>query len=123
MQETQLLGRRLAIRERRRERVAALVDEQPPGAVEEPMRAFYTARAPRFDLLERPHEHLVEPKRVGAETRDDLVRVDDIAAALAHLVSACIDADRGVGAQHEVVALFDDLGLGVLTAVTAAPVR
>ena len=89
-----LLARRRDVGERRR--VAAVVGvgagDEPPHAVQEPVHALDAARVPRLHLLERAHEHLVEPERVGAVPRDDLVGVDDVAAALAHLVGARLDA-------------------------------
>jgi hypothetical protein len=43
--------------------------------------------------------------------RRNVVGGHDVTAALAHLVSACVDCDRGIGAQHELVAVLDDLRL------------
>ena len=91
---------------------ASLPAIKPPDPVQEPVRALDAARVPRLHLLERPHEHLVEPERVGAVARDDLVGIHDVAAALAHLVGARLDRDLGVVAQHEPVALLLDELLG-----------
>ena len=48
---------------------------------------FDAVHAPRLGLLERAHEHFVAAQRIRAVFRDHVVRVDDVAAALGHLLS------------------------------------
>src|SRR5262245_21075635 len=64
--------------------VRAVVDRQPPHAVEEAGHAFDAAHAPGFHLLERAHEHLVKAQAVGAVFLDDLVGIDDVARSEEH---------------------------------------
>ena len=63
-----------------------LLHGQTPNASEKPIDAFNAFRAPGFRLFERTHEHFVEPQRIGAVVRDDVVGVDHIAAALRHFL-------------------------------------
>ena len=52
--------------------------------------------------FERAHVHLIEAEGVGAVVADDLVGIDDVAAALAHFETAGVDADFGVGFQDDI---------------------
>ena len=88
-----------------------LFGDEPPRAGEEAVDALHVARPPRLGLLQRPHEHLVEPERVGPVRGDDVVGVDDVAAALRHLVRPRLDLDLGVGLEHEPVAALLDFVL------------
>lgn len=53
--------------------------------VQEASDTFHSVRIPGDLLGERPHEHLVEPEAVGSEFGHDIVRIDDVVPALAHL--------------------------------------
>ena len=86
------------------------------------MDAVHAARAPRLDLLQRPHKHLVEAEAVGAVLLHHVVGVDDVAAALGHLVRPRLDPHGRVGLQHEAVALLLDLRFGHAHALDAPPV-
>ena len=55
-----------------------------PHAVQELVHAADAGRAPRAALVPGAHEHQEQPDRVGAVARDQLVRVLDVAPALAH---------------------------------------
>ena len=63
-----------------------LLHDQPPDAGEEAVNAFDALRAPGLHLFQRAHEHFVKPQRIGAVLRDDVVRVDHVAARLGHLL-------------------------------------
>ena len=52
--------------------------------VQEPVDAADPGRAPRPALVPRAHEHQEQPDRVRAVAGDELVRVLDVAARLAH---------------------------------------
>ncbi len=47
------------------------VGDHPPGPAEEAVDPLDPLHAPGLDRFERPHEHLVEPKAVGAIFLDD----------------------------------------------------
>ena len=68
------------------DRLGAVVNDQPPDAVEETVHAVDALHAPRFGGFERAHEHFVQPERVGAVFGDDGIGVDDVAAALRHFL-------------------------------------
>ena len=59
---------------------------EPPYPFEEPRDSLYTPRAPRLHCLQRPHEHFIEPHRIGPELVHDLVGIHDVAAGLRHLL-------------------------------------
>ena len=73
----------------RRRRRAALrrALSQAEGAPLESDDAGYLLRLPRLDGLERSHEHLVEAHGVRTVLIDNVVRVDHVAATLAHLLA------------------------------------
>ena len=78
----------LAGRERPGVRVARFaarrIQEQRPDPVQEPVDAADAAGAPRAALVPRTHEHEEQADRVGAVALDQLVRVLDVPARLAH---------------------------------------
>ena len=59
---------------------------EAPDFGEEAGDAFDAFHGPRFDLLERSHEHFVEAQRVGAVFFDDFVGVDDVTEGFGHLL-------------------------------------
>ena len=67
--------------------LALLVHEQAPHAAEKAIDAFHALGAPGLHHLQRAHEHLVEPERVGAVLDQDIVGVNDVAARLGHLLA------------------------------------
>mmetsp|Transcript_44460 Transcript_44460/g.125763 ORF Transcript_44460/g.125763 Transcript_44460/m.125763 type:complete len:354 (+) Transcript_44460:475-1536(+) len=84
-------------------------DDLPPQPVEEAVDALHALGAPWLDALQRAHEHQIQPQRVRPGGGDDVVRVDDIAPALAHLLAAGDHLDGRVGLEHEGVTLLDQL--------------
>ena len=110
MQCAQLLFRGFAVADNRAQTAAVLrISQQSPDAAQEPVRPFHPARAPRFHLLEGAHEHLVESEGIRTVGFDDLVRVNDVATALAHLVSPGIHPDVRILTKDEVVTLLHDI--------------
>jgi len=73
-----------------------LAGDQPVHPGEEAVDALDALGVPHFRLPQRSHEHLVETEGVGAVAIDDVVRVDHVAAALAHLVGPGGDGHRRV---------------------------
>ena len=67
--------------------VLLLFHDQPPDAREEARDALDAGHRPRLRGLQRPHEHEVAAQSIRAVFGDDVVRVDDVAAALAHLLA------------------------------------
>ena len=67
--------------------LALLVHEQAPHAAQEAIDPFHALGVPGLHHLQRAHEHLVEPERIGAILDEDVVRVDDVAARLGHLLA------------------------------------
>src|ERR1044072_9618689 len=66
---------------------------QPPDAREKPGHALNPAHAPRFHLLEWPHEHLVTAKRVRAVLLDYAVGSHDVPARLGHFLAVIAEND------------------------------
>jgi hypothetical protein len=62
MQGSQLLR----VRRRFERRGAHMRIEQPPRSTEKPVHPIDAASAPDLRLAQRPHEHLIEPQRVGS---------------------------------------------------------
>ena len=60
--------------------------EQTPDAGEKTGHAFDATHAPRFHLLERPHEHLVAPECVRAVLGDHIIRINNVPTRLRHLL-------------------------------------
>jgi len=58
---------------------------ETPDAGEEAVDALHAGGAPWLSVLERSHEHLVEPQGIGAVFGDDGVGIHHVAAALGHL--------------------------------------
>ncbi len=67
-------------------RLALFVHKQAPDTAEEPVYTLDTLRVPRFHHLQRSHEHLIQPERIRAVFRKDVVRVDDVPPRLRHLL-------------------------------------
>ena len=63
-----------------------VVAYQAPSAFQEMPHAVHGRGLPWLRHLERPHEHLVKPQRVGAVCRNDVVGIDDVEARLRHLI-------------------------------------
>src|SRR5438552_19095732 len=63
------------------------VDHESPHVREEPIHAFYTSRAPRFDCLQRSHKHLIQSQAIGTVLVDDVVGIDHVASRLRHLLA------------------------------------
>ena len=61
--------------------------------VGQPLHAFDAARIPRLHRLERSEEHQVKAQRIRAVRLDDGVGVDDVAAALGHLLTVLAEDD------------------------------
>ena len=64
-----------------------VVDDHPPGAIQEAADAADAVHAPRLDGLQRAHEHLVQPQGVGPVFPHDFVGIDHVAAAFRHLIA------------------------------------
>ena len=62
------------------------VNDHAPGTLQKTMNAFNAVHRPRLGGLQRPHEHFIQPHRVGAILFNNIVGIDDIAAGLAHLL-------------------------------------
>ena len=88
MQQPQRLALRLNLLHGCREpdSLRPVIDDHAPDSAQETIDAFDPAHAPRFGRFQRTHEHLVKPHAVGAVVSNDLVRSNDVAAALGHLV-------------------------------------
>ena len=71
---------------------------QAPHAVEEAAAALRALRAPRNRLIERAHEHLVHAESVCADFVDDIIRIDDVAARLGHLLAVLAQNHAVAGA-------------------------
>ena len=85
-----------------------VADEIAPDGVEEAGHADDVAGVPRLLRFQRAHVHFVQAEGVGAVVPDDVVGVDDVAAALAHLEAAGFDGDGWIGFEDvAVAALFD----------------
>ena len=52
------------------------------------MNAVNAVGVPRFRLLKRAEEHLVEPQRVGTITLHNVVWVDNVVECLTHLLNS-----------------------------------
>ena len=62
-------------------RFAGFIDEQAPDSAQETIDAFDSFGAPGLGHFERAHEHFVQAKRVGADTRlQDVIGIDDVPA-------------------------------------------
>ena len=57
--------------------LAILVHKQTPHAAEEAINALDAFGVPRLHHLQRPHEHLVKTKRVGAVLPEDEPLIDE----------------------------------------------
>ncbi len=57
-----------------------------PRSLEKSAHPFEPARLPWLHLLQRPHEHFVDAQCVRSVSPHDVVRIDDVAARLAHLL-------------------------------------
>ena len=90
------------------------LERQSVRALQEAVAAGDAVGLPRGAVLERAHEHLVEAHGVGAELLDDVVGVDDVAAALGHLVPLHVDGFAGVLDLPLVAAGGERLDLGGL---------
>ena len=88
-----------------------LRNDHSPNAVEEVADAADAVHIPRLDRFERAHKHFVQAKRVGAVLRDDVVRVDDVSAALRHLFRFADNDDRRIGREDVIVAALRDVFL------------
>ena len=88
MEDAVFFAVRRAIDDRRVELhcFGAVIDDEPPDAIEETEDAVDALHAPRLGGFERAHEHFVEAKRIGTVFGDDGIGVDDVAAALGHLL-------------------------------------
>ena len=64
-----------------------LLHDEAPDAREEAEHALDAGHAPRLRLLERAHEHLVSRSESAPYSRDDVVGIDHVAAALRHLLA------------------------------------
>ena len=60
---------------------------QAPHTVKEAAAALRALRAPRNRLIERAHEHLVHAESVRANFINNVIRIDDVAARLGHLLA------------------------------------
>ncbi|MCX5741126.1 MAG: hypothetical protein NT062_01360 [Proteobacteria bacterium] len=111
--EILVVGRRVG-RHLAGQRLGLGIDEQPPRAVEEPAGAGDALGRPVDAVLERPHEQLVHPHRVGTVLRTHVVGVDDVLLALGHLVG--LDLDREVRPLDDpaAIARLDLVGVVVL---------
>ena len=68
VQHAVLLGRGLDVAARpalSSHRLGPIVDDHPPDAVQKAADAADAVHAPGLDGLQRAHEHLVQPQRVG----------------------------------------------------------
>ena len=83
-----------------------LVDHVAPEPLQEPVDADDVAGVPGPARVERAHEHLVEPQRVGAVVAVDVVGRDRVLQALAHLAVLALHLDV---ADEEATVTFDDL--------------
>ena len=68
--------------------------DQRPGPVQEAIHASNRARIPGFDLLQRPHKHLIAAQRVGPILRNHGIGIHHIAPGFRHFV--------GLGLQFQV---------------------
>ncbi len=92
------LARRVAI---------GIAGQEAPRAIEEPARARDAGGLPLDAVLERPHEQLVEPHRIGAVLGAHVVGVDDVVLALRHLIELGLDGRVGTLDEPRGVALLD----------------
>ena len=104
-------SRRRPARRRTAHLAGLLVDDVAPQPLQEAVHADDVAGLPRARRVERAHEHLVEPQRVGAVVVVDVVGRDGVLQALAHL--AALARDRLAVVEEAAVALVDLGGLDV----------
>ena len=71
------------------------------------MHATDAGRVPRAALVPRAHEHQEQADGVGAVARDELVRVLDVAAGLAHALAVGAQDLALVEQPQERLALVD----------------
>jgi len=68
---------------------------QPPYATQEPVASLYGARIPRLGQFELPHEHFIEPQRIGAVGADHIVGIHAVQLALRHFLDFCRELFAG----------------------------
>ena len=68
-------------------RFTFFIHEQAPDAAEKTINAFDAFGVPGLHHLQRAHEHFVKAKCVRAVFCQDVIRVDDVAARLGHLLA------------------------------------
>ena len=91
------------------------VDEVPPDALQKAHRANDRLRFPWTILVDRPHEHLVQPERVCAVVAVHVIWRDRVLQALAHL--AVLASDRLPLVRVVAIRFFDIGGFDVDAAV------
>ena len=64
-----------------------LLHDQAPDTGEEAIHTLHALHAPGLHLLQRAHEHFIEPQCIGAIFAHDVIRVHHVAAGLRHLLT------------------------------------
>src|SRR5690625_7636140 len=73
------------------------------------MDPFNTSGTPRFDLLQRPHEHLIETEGVGSIQINNTIWIDHISAGFGHFVSSRLHLDSGLAVDNALTLFLDIL--------------
>src|SRR3954454_22769648 len=89
------------------ERTWTSLGHQTASAADEALHAGHTTRVPRPALVPGTEIHQVQPQSVGAMLRDQLVRSDGGAPALAHLGSLFGQDHALVAQAQERLAVLD----------------
>ena len=104
------------VAESRIESPRLLVHNQPPHSLQEAIDPFDVLHLPGLLNLERAHEELVQPHRVGAVRRDHVVRVDDIELRLGHLLDLGLEFGTRALEEEPPVTLLNVRGVVILAA-------
>ena len=68
-------------------RLGLFVDKETPHPAEEAVHAFDALGVPRLGVLQRSHEHLIQPERVGTIFHQHVIWVDHVAAGFGHFLA------------------------------------
>ena len=126
MDDQVLLAARCDVLDRLREAtlLGLRIDDQPPNAIQEVPYSIDSLHAPRLGRLQRPHEHFIEPQRIGSILFDDSLRIDHILQRLGHLGNNPLKGLSGLNMLgHSLGILLDQIDRDQCTALVFKCVR